>query len=139
MILVDSNVLIDIIDRDPRWFDWSFDQMEQAARSGRVCINAVVVAEVAPRIGGLKQFLDAISFMLVHAEPLSIEAAYLAGSAFQLYREKRQDGQPKSILADFLIGGHAQVVGASILTRDPRFYRAYFPQIPLITPETNND
>ena len=137
MILVDSNVLIDIIDEDSQWFDWSFANLENAARLGRVFVNAPVVAEVAPRFGGLKPFLDAISVMLVHAEPLSIEAAYLAGTAFQAYREKKQAGQPKAILADFLIGGHAQAAQASILTRDPRFYRSYFPEVQLITPESS--
>lgn len=137
MILVDSNVLIDVIDEDPQWFDWSFANLESAAHLGRVFVNAAVVAEVAPRFGGLSQFLRAISVMLVHAEPLSLEAAYLAGAAFQAYRQKRQAAQPKSILADFLIGGHAQATQASILTRDPRFYRSYFPQVQLITPESS--
>jgi predicted nucleic acid-binding protein len=39
------------------------------------------------------------------------------------------------VLADFFIGGHAQVAEATILTRDPRFYRTYFPSVPLITPD----
>ena len=35
---------------------------------------------------------------------------------------------------DFFIGAHAVVQGLSLLTRDARRYRSYFPDIMLITP-----
>lgn len=70
-------------------------------------------------------------------EPLNAEAAFLAGQTFKRYRDRKQPNQAKSILADFFIGGHAQNVGAIIITRDPRFYRTYFPDLTLITPETH--
>jgi predicted nucleic acid-binding protein len=41
------------------------------------------------------------------------------------------------VLPDFLIGAHAVVRGYSILTRDPKGYRGYFPSVELITPETH--
>jgi predicted nucleic acid-binding protein len=72
---------------------------------------------------------------------LDNHAAYMAGMAFLRYRERRRTGQDgaKSIIADFLIGGHAQVLGATILTRDPRFYKAYFPKVPLIAPSKEDN
>lgn len=139
MILIDSNVLIDILDRDPTWFDWSFTRLENAARLGQVIINPVVVAEVAPQFGSLNEFLDRMTAMVVGVEMLDATAAFIAGKAFQLYRRARPADMPKAIVADFLIGGHAQATGATILTRDPRFYRSYFPQVPLITPETDTE
>lgn len=134
MILTDSNVLIDIIEKDAIWYDWSFARMTDASGTGRVVINHVVVAEVAPFSGELATFLDAIDRMGVEIEALSNQAAYAAGLAFRKYARSRDKAAPKTILPDFLIGGHAATLRATILTRDPRFYRSYFPDVPLITP-----
>jgi hypothetical protein len=37
-------------------------------------------------------------------------------------------------LPDFVIGARAAVLGLSLLTLDPRRYRAYFPRVELIAP-----
>ena len=134
MILPDSNILIDIIEKDPVWHDWSFARLADASGAGRVVINHVIVAEVAPFSGGLQTFLEAIERMGVEIEALCNQTAYAAGLAFCAYRKNRTKAAPKTILPDFLIGGHAATMGATILTRDPRFYRAYFPMVRLIAP-----
>jgi predicted nucleic acid-binding protein len=136
VIFVDSNILIDILDRDPAWYDWSTMQMTHATQAGRVTINHIVLAEVAPFAGELNDFLAIIEPMGIEIELFCNHSAYQAGLAFQIYRNRRRNGQEQrlSILPDFLIGGHAQTLGATILTRDPRFYRSYFPDVPLITP-----
>ncbi|MEP7349306.1 MAG: PIN domain-containing protein [Sphingorhabdus sp.] len=134
MILVDSNILIDVLDRDPVWYEWSFEQMADASKAGRVAINHIVVAEVVPFSCVLDDFLAVLENMGVEIEVLCNQSAYSAGMAFQKYRKRRDKGAPKTILPDFLIGGHAQALDAAILTRDPRFYRTYFPLVPLITP-----
>lgn len=136
MILVDSNVLIDVIERDPLWRDWSSAKLQEAANDGRLVINHIVLAETAPRVGPLDRFLDLLQAMAVEIEQLSDQAAYLAGHAYQKYRRNRKPTTEVSILADFFIGGHAESLNVSLLTRDPRFYRTYFPAVPLITPET---
>ena len=137
MILVDSNVLIDILDADPHWYAWSLHQIEQAAGAGNVFINHVVLAEAAPHFGDLGAFRQAIDEMMIGLAPLTDNGAYLAGLAFLEYRQRREGS--RTVLPDFLIGGHALSLGATILTRDPRFYRTYFPEVTLITPEDRND
>jgi len=132
VILVDSNVLIDILDDETAWFDWSTQQLTLAAAAGQVVINHVVLAEVAPHQGDLPGFIEALEAMVITIEPMSDLGAYIAGRAFLEYRRKRDVAG--SVMADFLIGGHAQSLGATILTRDPRFYRTYFPEVPLISP-----
>lgn len=135
MILVDSNVLIDVFNRDSDWFDWSRGQIGSATSTTTVAVNPVVVSEVAwsfERLDGLVQLL---ADLLIGFEPLDALAGFVAGQAFQRYRERRGPDTPKLPLPDFLIGGHAQALGAAILTRDARFYRSYFPTVPLITPE----
>lgn len=42
------------------------------------------------------------------------------------------------VLPDFLIAVHAIVLDQLLLTRDPALYRRYFPELSLITPETDN-
>ncbi len=136
MILVDSNILIDIFDNEAGWFDWSTGQLEQASAAGRVVINHIVLAEVAPNQGDLAAFQEQLEAMMVDIEPLTDAGAFAAGLAFLAYR--RIGERTGSVLPDFLIGGHAQSLGATILTRDPRFYRAFFPQVPLITPSKDD-
>ena len=60
------------------------------------------------------------------------EAAFLAGKAFAQY--KRRTGTKRSPLPDFFIGAHAAVAGMTLLTRDPRRYRTYFPKLRLVSP-----
>lgn len=137
MIFVDSNVLIDIFRRDKSWVTWSLNALADASEAGELAINEIVVAEVAPRVGTLDQFFAWLAPFNVQHLALGSEAAYCSGKAFLRYRERRKANPDiaKSIIADFLIGGHAQTLGATILTRDARFYRTYFPSVPLITPD----
>jgi predicted nucleic acid-binding protein len=137
VILVDSNVLIDVFSRDNDWHDWSKNALANSNERDQLRINQVVVAEVAPQFSDLDSFVTWIESFEVGIEELSVGAAYAGGSAFVEYRRRRREAREStnSVLPDFLIGGHAQTLGASILTRDPRFYRAYFPSVPLITPD----
>lgn len=138
MILVDSNVLIDVLDRDPNWFEWSAANINRAAFGAYLFVNPVVIGEMAPRFEALDDLRVLLAAMLIDVEPLMPEGAFLAGKAFQVHRRRKQPMAAKSILADFLIGGHAQSLNATILTRDPRFYRSYFPGVPLITPSKDD-
>lgn len=137
MILIDSNVIIDVIENDDRWLNWSLAQIEQATRIGRVVASSVVVAEVAPSFPSFQMFMEAMDTLLIEPEPLTAEGAFLGGMAFRRYLKQRDIARSKSLIADFLIGGHAVSLGASLLTRDARFYRSYFPDLTLITPETH--
>jgi predicted nucleic acid-binding protein len=134
VILIDSNILIDIIEADPDWRSWSLDQIAELSFGQTLVVNEIVVAEVAPAMGSLAAFYGELESLDIVLKSLNDEAAFEAGMAFQTYRQRRDRSAPKSILPDFLIGGHARSMEASILTRDPRFYRAYFPEVLLISP-----
>jgi hypothetical protein len=69
---------------------------------------------------------------LVEREEVPYEAAFLAGKAFLIYRQR--EGTKRSPLPDFFIGAHASIEGYSLLTRDAARYRTYFPKLPLIAP-----
>ena len=137
MIFVDSNVLIDISSQDAQWTHWSREALDEAYNSDRIALNQIIVAEVAPLFPSLLAFTDWIAPLQPALLDLTNEAAFVGGRAFRDHRARRKVGEAvvKSIMADFLIGGHAATLGATILTRDPRFYRTYFPTVPLITPD----
>lgn len=132
MILVDSNIWIDLIQEDPVWLDWSLAQVQQVRAQHRAVINPVIYAELAPTYddpAALDKFLKAANATM---KPLSRAAAYAAGRAFLSYRQKR--GTKSGVLPDFFIGAQAQTEGWTILTRDVARYATYFPGVKLIAP-----
>jgi predicted nucleic acid-binding protein len=133
--LIDANVLIDIFAADPDWRDWSARQLSAARRSGRLIINQIVAAEVAASFPSQRLFEEAIGTRHYDRENLPWEAAYPAARAFLAYR--RTGGQRRSPLPDFYIGGHAEVLGYLLLTRDPARYRTAFPTLKIVSPETD--
>lgn len=136
MILVDSNVIIDVLEPDPVWRLWSREQIASAAAAGRTVVNTIIVAELASRFSSLTELETRLDGFDIAVEDIPLEAAFAAGHAF---RDYRRGGRSRDrLLADFFIGAHAHLLGAKLLTRDPRFYQKYFPELPLIIPETEN-
>lgn len=138
MILVDSNILIDIMGGDPAWSEWSKAQVRRAASGAYLFVNPVVAGEIGWQFESVDHFQLAMTGLLIGIEPLDATAGFLASKAYHLYRKRRGTDAARIPLADFFMGGHAQAAGATILTRDPRFYRSYFSDVPLITPETTS-
>ena len=136
MILVDTNVIIDIFDRDPIWFEWSAGRLSEAAGEGEVAINAVVVAELSRSFKTLAALQQILLPFELQSRALDDASAFLAGKRFQEYRRTRQGVETARVLPDFLIGAQAIMLGATLLTRDARLYRRYFPDLTLLTPET---
>lgn len=50
MILVDSNVIIDVLTKDPIWRAWSEAALSDAADRDDVGINPIIYAEIAPGV-----------------------------------------------------------------------------------------
>ena len=133
MTLVDTNVVIDVLSKNPTWLSWAVEQLERARASGQLWINEVVYAELAVHTETEADLNFVLSQLNVRLERTPVQALFNAGRAFRRYR--RAGGPRTSVLPDFFIGAHAQVSGLQLLTRDPRRYRTYFPEVELITPE----
>lgn len=131
--LVDSNVLIDVLDGDPLWSSRSAIALEAVGAAGPVVINQVIYAEVSVRYEDTDELDRDLSLEDFQREQLPWPAAFLAGKAFAEYR--RRGGRRRSPLPDFFIGAHAAVTGLRLLTRDASRYRTYFPTVELIVPE----
>jgi predicted nucleic acid-binding protein len=134
MLLVDTNVLVDVFEDDPVWADWSLRQMRAQARTHDLAINPVIYAELSLTFESVEALDKLIADMKLRFLELPRPSLFLAGRAFAKYR--REGGMKSNVLADFFIGAHAAVLSCGILTRDVRRYRTYFPDVPLIAPET---
>ena len=130
--LVDSNVLLDVLTEDRRWFEWSSSALEQCANAGRLYINPIVYAEVSVRFKTIEEIEAALPREFFQRLQIPFEAAFLAGKAFLAYRKK--GGARTSTLPDFFVGAHAAIAGLRLLTRDSRRYKAYFPSLGLVCP-----
>jgi len=131
-VLVDTNVILDIVTRDPAWWRWSLQQLERLSLQYRLWINVVVYSELAiayDRIEKLDAMLEDAQFEL---REIPREAGFLAGRVFLSYR--RRTGAKTGVLPDFYIGAHAAVMNLPLLTRDSARYRTYFPRLTLIAP-----
>jgi predicted nucleic acid-binding protein len=133
MLLVDTNVLVDVLEDDPEWADWSIDRLRAQSKIHRLVINPVIYAELSltfSTVEALDRTVDDLGLTMIE---IPRPALFLAGKAFARYR--RQGGKKSNVLADFFIGAHAAVSRSPILTRDTRRYAAYFADVILIAPE----
>jgi len=129
--VIDSSVLLDLFTEDTTWLGWSQARLVEAAQRGALVLNAVVIAEVAPRFSRVEDLREALPSMCV-IEPIPLPASFLAGHAHAAYR--RAAGNRQAILPDFLIGAHAAVTGRPLLTRDPNRVASYIPGASIIAP-----
>lgn len=130
--LVDSCVLLDVLDEDPVWRGWSEEALADAADSGPLVINPLIYAEVSVRFARLEELDALLPRNEIRREALPYAAGFLAGKAFAKYR--RSGGNKRSPLPDFYIGAHAAVAGYRLLTRDAARYQTYFPRLALVCP-----
>lgn len=131
-ILVDSNVLLDVLTEDPRWFDRSAATLARLGSAHELVINPIVYAEVSVGFDRIEDLDRALPGEFFRREALPWEAAFLAGKCFLRYR--RAGGVRRAPLPDFYIGAHAAVRGIPLLTRDASRYRTYFPKLELVAP-----
>jgi predicted nucleic acid-binding protein len=136
---IDTNVIIALWDTDAALSRAAEGALEAAFRRGQLVAAAPVFAELLAAPGRTQTFVDrffnetgiAVDWVLGEAAWRS------AGHAFQAYAERRRKqrssqsrtSEPRRILADFLIGAHAESHGYRLLTLDERLYRAAFPKL----------
>jgi predicted nucleic acid-binding protein len=138
MILLDTNVIVDALDKSQANHAWAKKQIEDAVAAEGGGISVVSLAElcagahepddVAPEIKRLG--------LIVHDMPAA--AASTCGKAYRRYATARRKSgggpSPKMPLPDFFIGAQAEVMGWKIATRDQGRFKNYFPAVVLMTP-----
>ncbi len=136
-VLVDTNVLIDVLENDPTWADWSVEQLRAQSKLRPLAINAIIYAELSLLFSRIEDLDDAVSQLGLTVLEISRPALFIAGRAFMQY--KRAGGIKSNVLPDFLIGAHAATGQMPVLTRDVRRYKTYFPTVTLIAPSDTPD
>ena len=136
-VLVDTNVLIDVLENDSSWVDWSIEQLRAQSKLRLLAINAIIYAELSlvfSRIEDLDSAVDGLGLAMLE---IPRSALFLASRAFMQY--KRAGGVKSNVLPDFLIGAHAATEQIPVLTGDVRRYKTYFPTVTLIAPSATSD
>jgi len=132
MVLVDTNVLVDVLQDDPQWAEWSLAQLRALARVHALVINPVIYAEMSLSFSTLEALDAVVARMQLALHDIPTPALFLAGKAYAQYR--RRGGAKQQVLPDFFIGAHAAVRAWSLLTRDAARFRTHFPGLTVVAP-----
>lgn len=138
-VAVDTNVIITLIagaDDDARAAERA---LSQASHRGSLFICPIVYSELYAHPGwGHAEIEDFLTRAQIDVRwSIGRQAWHLAGEAFAAYAQRRRragGGQPRRLLADFVIGAHAAVENAALLTSDAGFYRRAFSELRIIVP-----
>jgi predicted nucleic acid-binding protein len=132
MLLVDTNVLVDVLQDDPEWADWSIGQLRAQAMLHELAVNPVIYAELSLSFSTIEALDVVVTRMELAVHEIPKPALFLAAKAFAQYR--RRGGSKVQVLPDFFIGAHAAVQRWPLLTRDARRFRSYFPSLEVVAP-----
>ena len=132
MLLVDTCVLVDVLQNDPEWAGWSISQMRAQASMHALVINPVIYAEISLSFSTLEALDDVVATLALELREIPRPALFLAAKAYAQYRKR--GGSKLQVLPDFFIGAHAAVEGWHLLTRDASRFRTYFPTLNLVAP-----
>lgn len=131
-VLVDSNILIDIFSNSTDWFRWSRDQLTYLSGQTRLYINPIIYTEISIGFTKIEELENCLNLLPIQNQELPKEALFLAGKAFLSYR--KNGGRKSATLPDFFIGAHGAVNKWSIITRDPKRMKFYYPSLNIISP-----
>jgi predicted nucleic acid-binding protein len=129
---VDSNVLLDFLNRDPEFGVASRNSLRSCAAQGRLLACDVVWAEIAGFFASISTCVEVLHEVGIEFSPIDSETAFEAGVAWKAYRKR--GGARTRVAADFLIGAHALLQADRLLTRDQGFYRSYFKRLSVFDP-----
>jgi hypothetical protein len=101
-----------------------------------------VWAEVRASFEAEEPFVEAMDGLGIEYLAMSDASAALAGAHWRRYHRNRAREAPtatrstrdKRVVADFLVGAHAQLQTDGLLARDRGFFRTYFKSLRLIQP-----
>jgi predicted nucleic acid-binding protein len=132
---VDTNILLDILVPNEDFYEASADALQHSAANGSLVIGDIVYAELCNFFDTQREcdaFLESIE---IRVQASTREASFHASRAWRIYRQ--QGGKRTRILADFLIGAHAQKQATRLLSRDRGFYGKLFPSLELYDPSSS--
>ncbi len=138
-MLLDTNVIVDALDKDQPHHSWSKKQIEDAVAGNGGGISVVTLAELCAGARDPEDVEPQIKRLGITVHELPAAVAVICGRAYRRYVKARQDSggsvPPKMPLPDFFIGAHAEIMDWQIATRDQQRFKRYFPKVSLVTPD----
>ncbi len=132
--LVDSNVIIDLLKEETQWINWTRNAIEKALKDSTLVVNPIIYAEISASFSNASELDKFLSTNLFQKEYLPYDAAFVAGQSYRLYKKQNRGKIKASVMPDFYIGAHADVMGWTLLTRDKQTFKPYFPNLQVISP-----
>ncbi len=129
---VDSSVILDVLTGTT--VQGSLEALREASLQGRLVVCDAVMAEIRPAFRDRAMFEEFLADWGLDFVPSSRESAMLAGEMLLQLLDRRRERTGR-ILADFLIGAHAQVHADRLLARDRGYLRDYFSDLVLWEPK----
>lgn len=133
---VDTNVLLDILLPNDEFYEASADALQGSASEGSLVISDIVYAELCIHFETQRDCDTFLGDNEIRVQALVRESHFLTSRAWRTYR--RQGGKRTRILADLLIGAHAQKQATRLLLGDRGFCRKLFPSLDLRDPSGAN-
>lgn len=131
---LDSSVILDVVTDDPVFAEPSEQILRRVSAEGRLIICECVLAEICPAFGNREAVGDFLDDWQVDVVPSTRDSALLAGEHFGTYL--RRGGRGGRIVADFLIGAHAQTHADRLVARDRGYLRDYFSELTVLDPSS---
>jgi predicted nucleic acid-binding protein len=129
---IDSSVLLDVVIDSPAHAESSERALRKVAAEGGLIICECVLAEIRPAFPSTSAIEEFLNDWQLRFLPSSRESALRAGELFGLYLQR--GGKGGRVVADFLIGAHADLHADRLLARDRGYLRNYFSKLKLLTP-----
>jgi predicted nucleic acid-binding protein len=130
---VDTNVLLDVFGADAAFGEASAAAIRSCSGEGRLVACEIVWAELGSVFPSAGEAADAMSSLQIDFDAVQWETALAAGVSWREYR--RRGGARTRLVADFLIGAHADHQTDRLLTRDRGFYGSYFSELEIVDPD----
>jgi predicted nucleic acid-binding protein len=138
MTLLDTNVIVDALDKSQADHQWAKKQIEDAVAAEGGGISVVTLAELCAGARNPADVEPEIRRLGLTVHDVPAAAASICGKAYRRYAAARRSSggglSPKMPLPDFFIGAQAEVMDWKIATRDQGRFEKYFPTVVLVTP-----